>query len=100
MLRGVARRLLFLSPSASTDTPSTAPVPPPRWRGISLDTAPNVCATAPSFDFVANTQAVNVSPSAIDDGAVCTFPAHHVDDEFKFIDTGFRCCFSADPTLK
>jgi hypothetical protein len=40
--------------------------------------------------------AFNTSSEA---GATCTFTFYVVDQNFKFFDTGFRCCFSADPTL-
>jgi hypothetical protein len=33
-----------------------------------------------------------------DDGATCDFDFYAVSSSFKFFDTGFRCCFSADPT--
>ncbi len=33
-----------------------------------------------------------------DDGAACTFTFASVPSTFKFFDTGFRCCFSSDPT--
>jgi hypothetical protein len=36
--------------------------------------------------------------SAAENGATCDFTFYNVDDEFKFFDTGFRCCFSANPT--
>jgi Putative metal-binding motif len=32
-------------------------------------------------------------------GSSCQFTFYIVDQTFKFYDTGFRCCFSADPTL-
>jgi hypothetical protein len=32
-------------------------------------------------------------------GATCTFEFYTVDRLYKFYDTGFRCCYSADPTL-
>jgi hypothetical protein len=31
-------------------------------------------------------------------GSSCDFTFYTVDSTFKFYDTGFRCCFSADPT--
>jgi len=46
-----------------------------------------------------NTSAATASPSATEDGASCDFTFYQVDDEFKFFDTGFRCCFSSDPRL-
>ncbi len=32
-------------------------------------------------------------------GSSCNFTFYTVDSTFKFYDTGFRCCFAADPTL-
>ena len=32
-------------------------------------------------------------------GATCGFTFYSVTQDFKFFDTGFRCCFTADPTL-
>ncbi len=32
-----------------------------------------------------------------DDGGACGFDFYKVDENFKFYDTGFRCCFDADP---
>ena len=34
-----------------------------------------------------------------ENGAACGFTFYTVDNTFKFFDTGFRCCFSQDPTL-
>ncbi|MFO0613696.1 MAG: putative metal-binding motif-containing protein [Polyangiaceae bacterium] len=34
-----------------------------------------------------------------EDGAQCSFTFYSVDQNFKFFDTGFRCCFNTDPTL-
>lgn len=34
-----------------------------------------------------------------ENGATCDFSFYTVDQDFKFFDTGFRCCFSSDPTL-
>jgi hypothetical protein len=34
-----------------------------------------------------------------EEGARCDFSFYSVDPSFKFFDTGFRCCFSTDPTL-
>jgi len=34
-----------------------------------------------------------------ENGASCQFTFYTVDQSFQFYDTGFRCCFSADPTL-
>ena len=32
-------------------------------------------------------------------GAACGFTFYNVDQTFEFYDTGFRCCFDADPTM-
>jgi hypothetical protein len=37
--------------------------------------------------------------SQSDEGATCDFTFYAVDQNFKFFDTGFRCCFTQDPTL-
>ena len=37
--------------------------------------------------------------SAAEAGSTCDFTFYNVDDEFKFFDTGFRCCFTQNPTL-
>ena len=37
--------------------------------------------------------------SASEAGAACGFTFYNVDKSFEFLDTGFRCCFSQDPTL-
>ncbi|MEZ4296407.1 MAG: MopE-related protein [Polyangiaceae bacterium] len=34
-----------------------------------------------------------------EDGATCDFTFYSVTQDFKFFDTGFRCCFTTDPTL-
>lgn len=37
--------------------------------------------------------------SQSEDGSTCGFTFYTVNQDFKLFDTGFRCCFSADPTL-
>ena len=32
-------------------------------------------------------------------GSACTFTFYSVDQNYQFFDTGFRCCFTQDPTL-
>jgi hypothetical protein len=32
-------------------------------------------------------------------GSTCDFTFYNVDSDFEFFDTGFRCCFSQDPTV-
>lgn len=34
-----------------------------------------------------------------ENGSTCDFTFYTVDQDFKFYDAGFRCCFSQDPTL-
>jgi hypothetical protein len=36
--------------------------------------------------------------TAAEAGATCSFTFYSVNDTFKFFDTGFRCCFTSDPT--
>lgn len=33
------------------------------------------------------------------DGARCQFQSYWVDPNFRMYDTGFRCCFTSNPTL-
>ena len=70
----------------------------------------NTAATNKLFDITGNLreitkQAANDYPlmggafnSASEDGAACGFTFYTVDQNFKLFDTGFRCCFSANPT--
>ncbi|EYF02010.1 MopE-related protein [Chondromyces apiculatus] len=63
------------------------------------------------FDITGNLReitksATNVYPlmggaynSAAENGATCSFQFYKVDTNFKLFDTGFRCCFTSDPTL-
>ncbi|MFT3773278.1 MAG: MopE-related protein [Minicystis sp.] len=37
--------------------------------------------------------------STAESGAACGFTFYNVDQNFEFFDTGFRCCFSQDPTI-
>ncbi len=37
--------------------------------------------------------------TATENGATCGFSFYSVDQNFKLFDTGFRCCFSVDPTI-
>ncbi len=37
--------------------------------------------------------------SQSESGSTCTFDFYSVDMNFSFFDTGFRCCFTQDPTL-
>ncbi|HVU05291.1 MAG TPA: MopE-related protein [Polyangiaceae bacterium] len=71
----------------------------------------NGSASASAYDITGNLReitkrAANDYPlmggaydTASDDGAMCDFTFYSVPTTFKFSDTGFRCCFSADPTL-
>jgi hypothetical protein len=36
--------------------------------------------------------------SDVEAGAQCNFTFYSVPSTFKLYDTGFRCCFAADPT--
>ena len=36
--------------------------------------------------------------TAAESGAACNFTFYTVDDEFKYFDSGFRCCFTTNPT--
>jgi hypothetical protein len=72
----------------------------------------NTAATNRIFDITGNlreiAQKMNLSQYALmggafdtqaEDGATCNFTFYTVNQDFKFHDTGFRCCFSSDPTL-
>ena len=37
--------------------------------------------------------------NSVESGATCTFSFYTVNQTFKLYDTGFRCCFDANPTL-
>jgi hypothetical protein len=37
--------------------------------------------------------------SQAESGATCDFDFYAVDNAFKFVDAGFRCCFTQNPTL-
>jgi hypothetical protein len=37
--------------------------------------------------------------SQAEGGATCAFTFYSVDQNYKFFDTGFRCCFASNPTL-
>jgi hypothetical protein len=71
----------------------------------------NVAATNKLYDITGNLHEITKNASndyrlmggafssSAEDGAQCGFTFYSVDQNFKFFDTGFRCCFSADPTL-
>jgi hypothetical protein len=61
------------------------------------------------FDITGNLREITVSGGAYaimggayntssDSGATCDFTFYSVDQNFKFFDTGFRCCFSTNPS--
>ncbi|MBI4954231.1 MAG: hypothetical protein HY908_19560 [Myxococcales bacterium] len=71
----------------------------------------NTAATNKIYDITGNLREITKSgagiyplmggafDSATDSGATCSFTFYTVDQLFALYDTGFRCCFSADPTL-
>jgi hypothetical protein len=78
--------------------------------------SPNPAASAKIFDITGNlrelTITVDVSTgqtvfkpmggsfvTQTEEGARCDFTFYTVDQSFKFFDTGFRCCFTSNPTL-
>jgi hypothetical protein len=77
------------------------------WTGVLGNQAPNDKV----YDITGNLREItriaggvyNLLGGAFDSqdetGASCDFTFYSVDGAFKFYDTGFRCCFSADPTL-
>lgn len=61
------------------------------------------------FDITGNLREITVNGAAYalmggayntssDSGATCDFTFYSVDQNFKFYDTGFRCCFSTNPS--
>jgi hypothetical protein len=77
------------------------------WSGLNGNSA----ATNKLYDITGNLREItksgaNVYPALggsfltdTDAGATCSFAFYAVDQSFKLFDLGFRCCFSADPTL-
>ena len=74
------------------------------WSGLFGNTEPEI------FDITGNLREItkngsNVYPlvggaySSNDYGATCDFDFYVVDETFKLLDTGFRCCFDSDPRL-
>jgi hypothetical protein len=72
----------------------------------------NVAATNKIFDITGNLR--EIAKTAVvnqyklmggafntqdENGATCGFTFYTIDQNFKLFDAGFRCCFSADPTL-
>jgi hypothetical protein len=75
---------------------------------------PNPLATAKIFDITGNLRELTITVDGgmtvfkpmggsfvtqTESGAQCDFTFYTVDQSFKFFDTGFRCCFSQNPTL-
>ena len=77
------------------------------WSGLQSNTT----ATNKLFDITGNLREIAFQAagdyrlmggafnSAAEDSAQCGFTFYSVPATFKFFDTGFRCCFSSDPTL-
>ncbi|MBI5533337.1 MAG: hypothetical protein HY898_11510 [Deltaproteobacteria bacterium] len=77
------------------------------WSGLQGNTT----ATDKIFDITGNLREITKNAAnqyklmggafntQSEDGAACQFTFYTVDQNFQFFDTGFRCCFSADPTL-
>ena len=75
------------------------------WAGLFMNTEVSI------FDMTGNLREItkngsNVYPlmggafnSPVENGASCDFDFYVVDQSFALIDTGFRCCFDADPRL-
>lgn len=71
----------------------------------------NTAATSKIFDATGNLRELTKAASntydlmggsywtQVEAGGSCTFTSYVVDQNFAFADIGFRCCFSADPTL-
>jgi hypothetical protein len=87
------------------------------WLGIPA-VAPNAASTAKIFDMTGNLREITITVVTVngqptttyplmggsfvtssEEGARCDFSFFNVDESFKFFDTGFRCCFTQDPTL-
>jgi hypothetical protein len=78
------------------------------WSGLLSNTA----ATNKVFDITGNLRELTKKPAAnqyalmggafdssSDVGSACNFSFYSVDRDFKYYDTGFRCCFSTNPAL-
>ena len=77
------------------------------WSGLQSNTA----ATNKLYDITGNLREIvktgvndyrlmgGAFNTSSDLGATCSFSFYSVTQTFKFFDTGFRCCFTADPTL-
>ncbi len=75
------------------------------WSGLFGNTDPTI------FDLTGNLREITKEGSNIyplmggayntpsEFGATCNFDFYVVDQSFKLLDTGFRCCFSSDPRL-
>ncbi|MEM6787640.1 MAG: MopE-related protein [Myxococcota bacterium] len=75
------------------------------WSGLFFNTEPTV------FDITGNLREVTKEATDLyplmggayntpsEFGATCSFDFYVVDESFRLLDTGFRCCFSSDPRL-
>jgi Putative metal-binding motif len=101
-------------PAKAGDQDALLPTGSPLLAGCYVDMSgifSNTPATNKIFDMTGNlreivtigTNQYNLMGGAFDAqseaGATCDFTFYAVDDKFKFFDTGFRCCFSQDPSL-
>jgi hypothetical protein len=72
----------------------------------------NTAATNRLYDITGNLRELTKKPTALqygvmggafnaqsESGAACSFSFYTVNETFKFYDAGFRCCFSANPTM-
>ncbi len=77
------------------------------WTGLLGNTA----STGRAFDITGNLREISKTSTGVytllggsyltDDeaGAECSFTNYVVAQDFQYFDTGFRCCFTSDPTL-
>lgn len=67
------------------------------------------CSAGGIFDITGNLREITVNGAAFtlmggaystssESGATCDFDFYSVDQNFKFFDTGFRCCFTTNPS--
>jgi Putative metal-binding motif len=67
-------------------------------REITKDSTPSPCGgmNQPACVYRIMGGAFNTDSEA---GASCSFTFYATDQNYKFFDTGFRCCFTSDPTM-
>jgi hypothetical protein len=76
------------------------------WSGLQG----NVAATSKLFDLTGNLREITKEANNVyklmggafnsqsEDGSECAFTFYTVDKNFKYFDSGFRCCFTTDPS--